>query len=116
MIINVQKKEIKEYLDRIMPDGIVLTGGNDIGQYPARDNTELLILEYAKENKIPLLAICRGMQLLAYNEGVKLLPVTGHVGKKHIVTGEINQEVICFHNFSIYETQKLFKNCTAKMD
>ena len=51
------KKEIKEYLDRIMPDGIVLTGGNDIGQYPARDNTELLILKvsiiYAiKQNSI----------------------------------------------------------------
>ena len=56
------------------------------------------------------------LQLLAYNEGVKLFPVTGHIGKKHIVTGEINQDVICFHNFSIYETPKNYSEIAISED
>lgn len=62
-------------------DGIVLSGGLDTHpkfysnhrtDYPlapekfdvARDEFELHVFEYAQENRIPVLAICRGMQLV----------------------------------------------------
>jgi putative glutamine amidotransferase len=59
-------------------DGIILSGGEDVdpqfyGQDPhlhlgttiaERDRTEIAIVHYALENDIPLLAICRGVQIL----------------------------------------------------
>ena len=46
---NFNEKEseqvlIKKWLFEIKPDGILLTGGNNIGQYPQRDNTETFLL------------------------------------------------------------------------
>ena len=61
-----------------LADGLVLTGGEDVdpacyGQEPdpelgavnrARDRMEMVVLERAMERGIPVLAICRGVQLL----------------------------------------------------
>lgn len=62
-------------LDRV--DGLVLSGGGDVdpglfggpaeigrGVKPARDRFELALVEAARRREIPLLAICRGAQLL----------------------------------------------------
>jgi anthranilate synthase component 2/putative glutamine amidotransferase len=85
-----------EVLDRI--DGLVLTGGADVdprryGATPAertsrprvlRDEWELALTRAALERDIPLLAICRGLQILNVALGGSLhqhLPeVTGHEG------------------------------------
>ena len=45
------------WFEKVMPDGILLTGGNDYGEYIERDITELITIEYAKENLIPILTI-----------------------------------------------------------
>jgi putative glutamine amidotransferase len=59
-------------------DGIILSGGEDVdpkfyGQdphpnlgptTPERDSAEIAIVKYALENDIPILAICRGVQIL----------------------------------------------------
>lgn len=64
-------------------DGLILTGGADVepGRYgstdadgdckiwPGRDETELAILDSALARRIPILAICRGMQLLNVARG-----------------------------------------------
>lgn len=69
-------------------DGLVLTGGADVepGRYgstdaggdckiwPGRDETELAILDSALARRIPILAICRGMQLLNVARGGTLFP------------------------------------------
>jgi anthranilate synthase component 2/putative glutamine amidotransferase len=78
-------------------DGLVLAGGADVdpARYgrpagphttvirPERDETELLALQAALERDLPLLAICRGMQLLNVALGgdlVQHLPDLEHTG------------------------------------
>lgn len=67
--------------------GVLLTGGNDLeaygGNVPERDATEGFLLRYALERDIPVLGVCRGMQLIQDHFGVRLKTVAGHVGTLH---------------------------------
>lgn len=77
-----------DYLDALAPDGIVLSGGNDIGQAPERDNLECAALAYARLHRVPVLGICRGMQMIHVHQGGDLVPLIGHVAVEHPATGE----------------------------
>lgn len=96
------------WLDKISPKAIILSGGNDIGQYPERDSTEVRLLEYSRKNKLPVLGICRGMQMMAHLEGTELHLVEGHVNTRHQLTGKYKDEVNSYHCFSIAECPKDF--------
>jgi gamma-glutamyl-gamma-aminobutyrate hydrolase PuuD len=89
------------WLAVIKPHAFVLSGGNDIGQCRERDLTEGLILDYACQHKMPLLGICRGMQMMAHWAGAELCSVQGHIRTKHRVTGEISGDVNSYHGFSV---------------
>ena len=89
---------IEEILDAV--DGLVFSGGSDLdpdlygqerhpetnGIVPARDTAELALLEAALERDLPVLAICRGSQVLNVALGGDLaqhLPdEVGHNGHK----------------------------------
>lgn len=73
----------KEILQKIPLDGILLTGGNDIGVAPERDEMERFLIQRALEAKIPLLGVCRGMQMLLNYFGTPLQKVEGHVRVEH---------------------------------
>jgi gamma-glutamyl-gamma-aminobutyrate hydrolase PuuD len=90
-----------EVLNTLSPDGILLSGGNDLLQFPNRDQTEDLVLNFARENRLPVLGICRGMQVLAVRNGAQLKKVQNHVRTNHIVTGVINRKVNSYHSYSI---------------
>ena len=74
-----------EWLDRI--DGLVLAGGADIdpaaygaepddatvGTVPERDSFEIALAKRAMERDLPLLAICRGMQVMNIARGGTLI-------------------------------------------
>lgn len=89
------------WLTAISPDGIVLSGGNDIGESPERDATELLLLEHAAISRLPVLGICRGMQMLARWAGTALVPVNGHAGSRHLVNGLVEGETNSFHHLAL---------------
>ena len=74
---------LKYWLQNVLPSAIALSGGNDIGLFSLRDRTEYLILDYALEKKIPVLGICRGMQIMSRWAGTKLKRVEGHIRKRH---------------------------------
>jgi putative glutamine amidotransferase len=63
-------------------DGLLLAGGADYGEQPGRDAFELSLATAAMERDMPLLGVCRGMQLMNLARGgtlIEHLPdVLGH--------------------------------------
>lgn len=92
---------LRIWLSAVRPAAIVLSGGNDIGEAIERDNTERQLLAYAQEGALPVLGICRGMQVMGVWAGGALKPVQGHARTRHELRGELVGEVNSFHNYSL---------------
>ena len=54
-------------------DGLLLTGGADIGDVPERDTFELALAAAALEADVPVLGVCRGMQVMNVARGGTLI-------------------------------------------
>jgi N5-(cytidine 5'-diphosphoramidyl)-L-glutamine hydrolase len=66
-------------------NGLILTGGEDLGTAPRRDATERALLAWFCSRTLPVLGVCRGMQLLWSEAGGQLRPVHGHTAVRHEV-------------------------------
>jgi gamma-glutamyl-gamma-aminobutyrate hydrolase PuuD len=100
---------VEEILDAL--DGLVFSGGNDLepegygaeahpetnGTNPARDRGELALLTAALERELPVLAICRGFEVLNVVRGgdlVQHLPdAVGHEEHRSVV-GEFSEHPV----------------------
>jgi N5-(cytidine 5'-diphosphoramidyl)-L-glutamine hydrolase len=73
-------------------DAAVLSGGNDWGEAPDRDETERGLVDACRRLRIPVLGVCRGLQVLNVVLGGTITPsiqaVTGalHAGTIHNVS------------------------------
>ena len=94
LLVPPAEDAVEETLDAL--DGLIVSGGNDVdpsaygapphpetgGTRPERDRAELALLEAALARDMPVLAVCRGSQLLNVARGgdlVQHLPeVVGH--------------------------------------
>jgi putative glutamine amidotransferase len=99
----------RELLERLRPRGILLTGGNDLAAYggdaPERDELELFLVEHALAHRLPLLGVCRGMQVIQHALGVALEPVAGHVApRQRVAIGGRSRWVNSFHRFGARES------------
>ena len=56
--------DVKSYISDVGIDGIILSGGDNVGRFPERDKTEKQILDYAVDKRFPVLGVCRGMQII----------------------------------------------------
>lgn len=85
--------EVDALLLNCRPGMLVLSGGNDIGPFPERDATETRLLDGALRMGLPVLAVCRGMQMLQHYLGGGLIQVSGHVRIEHEVTAVPGQSL-----------------------
>jgi N5-(cytidine 5'-diphosphoramidyl)-L-glutamine hydrolase len=74
-----------EFCERWRIDGLILSGGEDPGAAPARDATEQALLRSFIAAGRPILAVCRGLQMLWTHFGGELVSVEGHVATHHEV-------------------------------
>jgi putative glutamine amidotransferase len=72
--------------------GLVLTGGNSLMRYdgdaPERDAVETWLLGYAVSRRLPVVGVCRGMQLILDYFGTKLVRLEGYVGTLHALVAQ----------------------------
>lgn len=118
-IILPTEYDFTNYFREISISGIVLTGGNDlstVSQSPLsrkRDSFEKALLGFAVEHGMPVLGICRGMQLIAEYFGGTIQRVEGHSGTRHNLipqkkgrlfnTKNIPKEVNSYHRYAVTE-------------
>lgn len=103
--------DITSYLQDMQIDGLILSGGDNIGDTPERDKTEKHLIEYAVNNKIPLIGICRGMQIINdyFGGTIEKSNNVKHVGKPHNV--EItNKEFSSFLNATSLQVNSFHHN------
>ncbi len=90
--------------------GLLLTGGNDLAEYggdaPERDAVEHGLLSWAARRGLPVLGVCRGMQVIQQHFAIGLRRVEGHVAKSQVihVDGEL-REVNSYHHFAAFNSR-----------
>lgn len=108
--------DIHAWLRVMRPKAIVLSGGNDLGLNSDRDLTELALLNYAEQNGLPVLGICRGMQMMGHWAGMGLHRVSGHERVSHDIIGEIAGQVNSYHAFSLDDCPTGFEVLARSLD
>jgi gamma-glutamyl-gamma-aminobutyrate hydrolase PuuD len=147
ILLPLIKNDIKKYLNQFPITHIILTGGNDIspsfynqevvftsGSSMQRDALEYEVLNYAVANKLPVLGICRGMQLLNVYFGGSLIQSISHFfnseqhlpNKRHYVKlieenivkefAENEIEVNSYHNQAVLDTSLANDLCIFAID
>ena len=106
---NLGANGIRTYCRNWGVNRLILSGGEDIGVSPVRDDTEQELLNWARAGSIPVLGVCRGMQMMAMNAGVSLKPVEGHVRTRHKLLGDSVREVNSYHNYGLTECPRGFE-------
>ena len=113
-----------EWIENQKIEAFILSGGNDLSFFKksnkkevneCRDKLEILILRYCKKKKIPVIGICRGLQIINYffNKKINLKKNIIHVNSKHNIYPNIQEKfrffkekkkvikVNSYHNFII---------------
>ncbi len=116
-IILPYEYSFEKYFNSMQIDGIVLTGGNDLSslnyskESKKRDIFEKKLVKYGITNNIPILGICRGMQIISEYFGSDFESVANQVNTRNEL--KINNEskyynrlmkisnVNSFHNYCI---------------
>ncbi|RMD91718.1 MAG: glutamine amidotransferase [Calditrichaeota bacterium] len=86
-------EDVETYILELKLDGVILTGGNDLSHFngaknkaPERDVFEYRLLETCTKLDIPVLGVCRGMQIINDHYGGEIIPIEQHVATFHGLT------------------------------
>lgn len=94
-------------------DGIILSGGGEINRHKKskinilRDNFEKRLLNISIKNKIPLLAVCRGYQLIADKFSFKQKKISHHNNTNHNIFSVEKKKKINVNSYHTYGVLKL---------
>lgn len=61
-----------DWFDNLKLDLLILSNGNDLGEFDRRDQLELHAIDFAVKNSIPVIGFCRGFQIINEYFGGKL--------------------------------------------
>lgn len=116
-LITPSADSIDQWLQHVAPQAIILSGGNDLGEIPERDATECRLLDWASSRRLPVLAICRGMQMMGVYAGGCLSAVNGHVRTRHLLQGEYGGITVnSYHHLALTETPPGFRRLAQAED
>lgn len=115
------KESIRQQIELL--DGVLLTGGIDINPllyneepsqklgfiYPDKDNFDILIVKIALELKKPILAICRGHQILNIALGGTLYQDLSYMDGCYIKHHQQSKDGAASHTLTITENSILHK-------
>ena len=113
ILIPNNLKNLNEFLFTSNLDGIILSGGDNIGKNPERDRSENTIIEFSLKQKIPIFGVCRGMQIINnyFGGSINVNSTTNHVKNSHDVQiinskfsgiiGKSSLNVNSYHNNTI---------------
>tara|TARA_B110000196_G_C21132864_1_gene659465 strand:+ start:1244 stop:1846 length:603 start_codon:yes stop_codon:yes gene_type:complete len=95
--------------EKIKIDGIIFSGGNSLNKLEKkkenllRDIFETNLFNYFKKKKLPILMVCRGMQLISHLNNTKIFKTKNHVTKSHDIILDNNEiiNVNSYHNYLI---------------
>lgn len=89
-------------------DVLVLSGGNDIGEYPLRDEFEIALLKSMLKAGKKILGICRGAQVIAQCSGGEIVKSSHKIKQIHSLSGMLSHAVHSYHRFCIRELPQGF--------
>ncbi|MDA3892338.1 MAG: gamma-glutamyl-gamma-aminobutyrate hydrolase family protein [Salinivirgaceae bacterium] len=62
-IPNIGKKAV-DFIKKWDINALIISGGDDIGVTPERDITEIALIKHTIDANLPIIAVCRGMQMI----------------------------------------------------
>jgi gamma-glutamyl-gamma-aminobutyrate hydrolase PuuD len=112
---NMPCERIENFLYKLDISAILLSGGNSLtflddqasDVAPERDQFESGLIEWAINFNVPLLGVCRGMQVINHFLKGELKLMHDHTAVRHVVTfsgelsSEASREVNSYHNWGI---------------
>lgn len=112
---------VDSIFDALAPGGVLLTGGGDLaslgGTCPERDHVEHRLITRALAARLPLIGVCRGMQMIQSHFGVPLERVNGHVTQHMAITFEGRSETVnSYHRFGARATRPPLVACAHASD
>ena len=113
-LANVAPSKVPDYISNLDLSAIVFSGGNSLCSLnpdaadvaSERDAFESSLLKFCELKKIPVVGVCRGMQVINDYFGGRMTPIQGHVATRHQIYPQLSNykvplEVNSFHNWGI---------------
>ena len=122
LILIPSSDVIENYFLKYKPSGLIISGGGDIykkKKYKTnllRDISEKKILNFFQKKKLPILAVCRGFQLICSLNRIRLFKIKKHVKSEHLIFFKKNYfnlnflkiRTNSFHNYGIKKLNEKF--------
>ena len=104
LLLPNDPRAARSLLQKVQPNAIILSGGGDpaciSGTVTVRDVVEIEAIQWSTQAKVPLIGVCRGMEVLLGLEGASWCKASRHAGTTHYIYGLIQRQVNSYHHFT----------------
>ncbi|WP_343651192.1 gamma-glutamyl-gamma-aminobutyrate hydrolase family protein [Herbaspirillum sp.] len=108
----------REIMRTIPVSGVILSGGDSLvaygGHTPERDAVEQMVLAHCVVHGLPVIGVCRGMQVLLHDQGGTLAPLENHVATEHVLDN--GRVVNSYHTLGLRSVPDGFEAQASAMD